>query len=440
VLSFVLEAACRSASVQRATGTLAVVIQSSQQPMHAIRAAAAIALACAMLAALAATPSRAFAGAATEPIELDAGSVRVRAARVAEDLVWPWDLAFLPNGNGLLVTEAPGRLRIVRDGVLVAEPVWIAPSPESSDALHGVVLHPRFVENGFVYLSYVKEGFRGMTLAVARGRLEADRLVDVRDVFVANAWAKGLHNTAGRMAFGPDGHLYLSVGDRDRLWQTDDASSRMRAQRLDNHVGKIVRLTDAGGVPPDNPFVGRRGTLPEVFAYGFRNGYGLAFHPRTGALWQADIGPLGGDELNVLERGGNYGWPLVSAGTHYSTNAVRHGAIPPDALPPIVSWVPAITPSSLLFYTGERFPSWRGSLFVSALSGQHVQRIELTDDGRIRAHESLLTELGVRFRVVAQGPDGFLYVATETTYGSGKPDGAILRIEPAPPAPGSGGG
>ena len=408
--------------------------------MHAFRVAAAAAVACGALTTLAATPGRALAGAPTESIELDAGSVRVRAVRVAEDLVWPWDLAFLPNGNGLLVTEAPGRLRIVRDGVLVAEPVWIAPSPEANDVLHGVVLHPRFAENGLVYLSYVKGGFRGMTLAVARGRFEAGRLVDVSDIFVANAWAKGLHNTAGRMAFGPDGHLYLSVGDRDRLWHTDDASSRMRAQRLDNHVGKIVRLTDVGGVPPDNPFVGRRGALPEVFAYGFRNGYGLAFHPQTGALWQADIGPLGGDELNVLERRGNYGWPLVSAGTHYSTNAVRSGAEPPDAVPPIVSWVPAITPSSLLFYTGDRFPSWRGSLFLSALSGQHVQRIELTDDGRVRAHESLLTELGVRFRVVAQGPDGFLYVATEATYGGGTPDGVILRIEPASPAPNSGGG
>jgi glucose/arabinose dehydrogenase len=408
--------------------------------LHAFRAAAAAAVACGALTTLAATPGRALAGAPTESIELDAGSVRVRAVRVAEDLVWPWDLAFLPNGNGLLVTEAPGRLRIVRDGVLVAEPVWIAPSPEANDVLHGVVLHPRFAENGVVYLSYVKGGFRGMTLAVARGRFEAGRLVDVRDIFVANAWAKGLHNTAGRMAFGPDGHLYLSVGDRDRLWHTDDASSRMRAQRLDNHVGKIVRLTDVGGVPSDNPFVGRRGALPEVFAYGFRNGYGLAFHPQTGALWQADIGPLGGDELNVLERGGNYGWPLVSAGTHYSTNAVRSGAEPPDAVPPIVSWVPAITPSSLLFYTGDRFPSWRGSLFLSALSGQHVQRIELTDDGRVRAHESLLAELGVRFRVVAQGPDGFLYVATEATYGGGTPDGVILRIEPASPTPNSGDG
>jgi glucose/arabinose dehydrogenase len=378
----------------------------SKQPLHAIGAAAAIAFACGALAALAAKPSRALAAPQTEPVVLDAGSVRVRAVRVAEDLVWPWDLAFLPDGTGLLVTEAPGRLRIVRDGVLAAEPVWIAPSPEADDVLHGVVLHPRFSESRIVYLSYVKEGLRGMTLAVARGRFEADRLVDVRDIFVANAWAKGMHNTAGRMAFGPDGHLYLSVGDRDRLWQTDDASSRMRAQRLDNHVGKILRLTDAGDAPPDNPFVGRRDALPEVFAYGFRNGYGLAFHPQTGALWQADIGPLGGDELNVLERGGNYGWPRVSAGTLYSTQAVRNGAEPPDAVPPIVSWVPAITPSSLSFYTGDRFPNWRGSLFVSALSGRHVQRIELTDDGRLLAQESLLAELGVRFRVVAQGPTG----------------------------------
>ena len=371
------------------------------------------------------------AGLADSGPVLDAGSTRVRVVPVADGLVWPWDLAFLPDGDALLVTEAPGRLRIVRGNVLDPAPVWAPPSPDGNDVLHGGVLHPRFEENRYVYVSYVKRALRGFTLAVARGRLDGNRLVGTHEIFVADAWADRMHNVAGRMTFDAHDKLYVSVGDRDRLWATGDARFRLRAQDLGNHVGKILRLTDDGGVPPDKPFVGRRGARPEVFAYGFRNGYGLAFHPETGELWMADIGPLGGDELNVVAPGGNYGWPLVSAGLHYDGTPVELAGTPPDHRPPALAWVPAISPSSLAFYAGSRFPDWTGSLFVSALSGQQVQRIEVAGDGRAVRRESLLTELGLRFRVVAQGPDGNLYVATETAYGSGASDGTILRIEPA---------
>ncbi|MBN1240865.1 MAG: PQQ-dependent sugar dehydrogenase [Gammaproteobacteria bacterium] len=355
----------------------------------------------------------------------------IRAVLVADGLVWPWDIAFLPDGDAMLVTEAPGRLRIVRDGAVAPSPAWTSPSPRSDDVLHGVVLHPRFAENGWVYVSYARSGWRGITLAIARGRLRNDRLVGVREIFVADAWADALHNIAGRMAFGPDGALYVSIGDRDRLWVTDNDELRMRAQRLDDHVGKVLRLTEDGGVPKDNPFVGRRGVKPEIFAYGFRNGYGLAFHPETAELWQADIGPRGGDEINVVVPGGNYGWPLVSAGTRYSGTAIGAGAgTLPEARMPSIWWVPAITPSSIAFYTADELPDWSGNLLVSALSGKQLQRIVFGEDGTERLREPLLEDLGLRFRVVTQGPDGYLYAATEKRYGGGDADGAILRIEP----------
>jgi glucose/arabinose dehydrogenase len=201
---------------------------------------------------------------------------------------------------------------------------------------------------------------------------------------------------------------------------------------LSDHVGTTLRLTDDGGVPQDNPFVGRADARPEIFTYGNRNGYGLAFHPETGDLWQLEIGPLGGDEINILVPGGNYGWPLVSMGRNYSGTLVSDQPwYRPGMEMPRMFWVPVISPSAMTFYTGDRFPEWNGNLFVSALSGQQVQRIAFDQPGQAEQREPMLTELGVRFRDVLQGPDGYLYVATEVRYGSGNPDGTILRIEPA---------
>jgi glucose/arabinose dehydrogenase len=369
------------------------------------------------------------------PIELRAGNVPIRVVLIADGLVGPWDLEFLPDG-ALLVNEMNGSMRIIRDGVLAPEPVWMSPSPPGNDVLHGLAVHPDFARNRFVYASYTKamaENASMLTLALARGRLVDDRLSDVEDIFVADAWEAATQATAGRMAFGPDGTLYLTVGDRDRLCcgAVDDNSIRMRAQSLTNHVGKTLRLTDDGGVPPDNPFVDDPNALDEIFTIGNRNGYGLDFHPETGELWQLEIGPMGGDEINILVPGGNYGWPLVSMGRNYSGTLVseqpwyREGMINPR-----VFWVPAISPSSIHFYTGEAFPQWQGSLFVTALSGQHVERLTFGQSGQAEARQEFLGEMGVRFRDVEQGPDGYIYLSTEVRYGGG-PTGTVIRLEPA---------
>jgi glucose/arabinose dehydrogenase len=311
----------------------------------------------------------------------------------------------------------------------VAEPV---PEAKEGDLLHSVAVHPQFAQNHFVYLSYPKWGERGNTMALARGRLDGKTLSDVREIFVAEAWETS-GNLAGRMLFGPDGTLYLTVGDRDRLCcvGTEDNSLRMKAQDLGTHVGKTLRLRDDGSAPPDNPFVGRAGAKPEIFTYGHRNGYGLAFHPETGELWQAEIGPLGGDEVNILRPGRNYGWPLVSLGRNYTGTLVSEEPWSrPGMENPRIFWVPSISPSSIMFYTGDRFPAWQGSLFVGALNGKQLQRISFNQPVQAERREPLLAQLNVRIRDVQQGPDGLLYVATETRSSGVDEDGTILRIEP----------
>jgi glucose/arabinose dehydrogenase len=369
------------------------------------------------------------------PLSLDAGAVKVRVVLVADGLVGPWDIAFLPDGN-LLVTESNGALRIVEDGVVNPAPVWNAPSPVGNDVLHGLALHPDFAGNRFVYTSYLKDGGdKGQTLAVSRGRLDGTTLKEVREIFVADAWENARNATAGRMLFGPDKTLYVTVGDRDRLCcgPQDDNSIRLRSQSLADHVGKTLRLTDDGGIPKDNPFVGRAGARGEIFTYGNRNGYGLAFHPETGELWELEIGPMGGDEVNILKPGANYGWPLTSMGRNYSGTLVSDQPFSrPGMEHPRVFWVPQISPSGLLFYTGDKFPTWKGSLFIGALSGLQVQRIAFNQPGQAERRESLLVEMRSRFRDVEQGPDGFLYFTTEQRYGSGRPDGTIIRLEPGP--------
>jgi glucose/arabinose dehydrogenase len=360
---------------------------------------------------------------------------RIRVVTIATGLVHPWSIAFLPDGKTMLVSERAGRLRIIRDGVLDPQPVWEAPAPPKpgNDLLHSVAVHPQFAQNQLVYVSYPKWGDRGNTLAVARGRLDGAKLTDVREIFVADAWETS-GNLAGRIMFGPDRTLYVTVGDRDRLCciEKDDNSLRMKAQSLDNHVGKVLRIRDDGSVPPDNPFFGRTGAKPEIYTYGHRNSYGLAFHPETGVLWQAEIGPMGGDEVNILVPGKNYGWPVVSMGRNYTGTLVSSEPwFRPEMENARMFWVPSISPSSIMFYTGDKFPSWKNNLFVAALNGKQLQRVAFNQPSQAERREPLLLPLNVRIRDVQQGPDGFVYVATELVSGGNDADGTVLRIEPA---------
>lgn len=376
---------------------------------------------------------------------------RIRVVPVATGLDRPWHIAFLPSGHTMLVTETPGRLRMIRDGLLDPNPVsgWPVTSLHA-ETLNSVVVHPQFEQNHFIYLSYSKgDDSKGdqkrTTLALARGRLDGATLTDVHDIFIADAWQTG-GALAGRAAFGPDGMIYLAVGDRDIHVTTDDNSARMAAQHLDNDAGKVLRLRDDGAIPADNPFVGRADAKPEIYTYGHRNVYGFAWHPETGALWSCEIGPMGGDELNILLPGKNYGWPLVSFGRIYNGNtASEQSYYRPGMEMPVMFWVPAISPSSLIFYTGDRFPYWKGHLFVGTLSGQQLLRVAFNQPPpQEERRESLLTQLDVRIRDVRQGPDGYIYAATETAedttgFPNPRPDrkprpdgprGMVLRIEP----------
>lgn len=367
------------------------------------------------------------------PQILSAKDGSIRVVPVATGLFHPWSLAFA-DAHTLLVTERNGRLRIIRDGVLLSEPAWTSPTPpgESADSLHFVAVHPKFAQNQLVYVSYLKRDGERFTLAVARGRLSGAKLTDIQEIFVADAWETG-GNLAGRVFLTSDSSLYVTVGDRDRLCctGTEDNSLRMKAQTLDNHVGKTLRLRDDGSVPPDNPFVGRADAKPEIFTYGHRNGYGLAVNPETGELWQAEIGPMGGDEVNILIPGHNYGWPLVSTGRNYTGTLVSDQ---PWARPgmdnPRMFWVPSISPSSIIFYTGDKFPKWKNNLFVGSLTQQQLIRIAFHQKNQAELREGLLIPLQQRIRDVVQGPDGYLYVCTEKTFNSKTPDGTVLRIEP----------
>jgi aldose sugar dehydrogenase len=373
----------------------------------------------------------ATAARASQVVEVRGGQVRV--VTVATGLTHPRSIALLPDGRTMLVSERPGRLRVIRDLVLDPEPAWTAErGGENNDRLKWVAIHPRFSENRLVYLSYPLTENGQTTLAVARGRFDGTKLVDVTEIFTADAWETG-GNLGGKLLFGPDETLYVTIGDRDRICcnGTDDNSLRLKAQDLGTHVGKTLRIRDDGSVPPDNPFVGRPGAKPEIFTYGHRNGYGLAFHPDTGELWQAEIGPMGGDEVNILVPGHNYGWPLVSMGRNYTGTLVSDQWYHRDGMDdPRMFWVPSISPSSLAFYTGDKFSSWKNSMLVGSLNGLALQRVSFGQPSQAEQREPLLRPLNVRIRDVQQGSDGFLYVATEIRFAGSEADGTVLRLEP----------
>ena len=335
---------------------------------------------------------------------------------VTGGLEHPWGLAFLPDGR-MLVTERPGRLRIVADGVLEPEPVAGVPEvwADGQGGLLDVALHPGFAENALVYLSYASPDDDGdAATAVARGRLVGTRLEDVEEIYVALPRDDGGRHFGSRLLFA-DGYLFVTAGERG---EPD------RAQDVGDPAGSVIRLHDDGRVPADNPFRSKAGARPELWSIGHRNPQGMALHPATGRIYAIEHGPKGGDELNLIEPGVNYGWPVITYGKSYIGFSIGEGTHKEGMAQPLHYWVPSISPSGLTIYDADRFPAWRGSVFAGALSGQLLVRLEL-DDGAVTVEERMLEDLEERIRDVRQGPDGLIYLLTD------HPDGMLLRLEPA---------
>ena len=351
-----------------------------------------------------------------------------RVVTVAEGLVNPWSMAWLPNGD-MLVTERPGRLRIVRNGRLLPEPVAGLPAIRGGGqgGLLDVVPHPQFASNRLIYLSYSKPSADTLqgTTAVARARFENDRLVNLEQIFEAKVWSRGRGHHGSRLVFDGKGHLFISLGDRQVAPEGDLAAHP--AQDLTNHFGKIIRVNEDGSLPADNPFYGRSTATPEIWSYGHRNVQGMTLHPVTGALLATEHGPQGGDELNVIQPGKNYGWPVVGFGVNYRTGAAIHSGTHKEGMEqPIHVWVPSIGTSGLMVYTGDRFPAWKGNVFAGGMVGEQLARLTM-DGNRVTNVELLAQRIG-RIRDVRQGPDGFIYLAIEHRQGQPTP---IVRLEPA---------
>jgi glucose/arabinose dehydrogenase len=344
---------------------------------------------------------------------------------VTGGLVHPFSMVFTPEGD-LLVTERPGRLRIIRDDVLVDDPVEGLPEilaigqgamPQDGREQAGMrdlILHPDFAENRLLYLSYTKPGADSLgNIAVVRGRFENDRLSDVEELFHADAFGNGSNRSSqwgGRLALDGKGYLFITIGDRQ--WPSEGDLSEHPSQSLSSHNGTTIRLHEDGRVPEDNPFVGQNGVHPEIWTYGHRNAQGLAIHPETGDVWLNEHGPQGGDELNLVRPGLNYGWPVIGFGVNYRTGIAIHSATHQDGMePPVHIWVPSIGVTGMLFYTGAAFPDWRGDIIVASLRGEQLVRLTL-DGQQVVREETLISGMG-RIRDVRQGPEGIIYLAMD---------------------------
>lgn len=346
----------------------------------------------------------------------------LRAVTVVGGLVHPWSVAFLPDGR-MLVTERPGRLRLVgRDGRLEPRPLDGLPANIAAlgqGGLLDVALHPKFAENGWVYLSYAGRDATGVGTEVARARLAGDRLTELQTIFRMQPKSAGGRHFGSRLVFDRDGYLFVTLGER---------GEQERAQRLDDDAGKIVRLHDDGRVPADNPFAQRAGARPEVFSLGNRNVQGAALHPRTGALWAHEHGPQGGDELNVIRAGVNYGWPVITYGKDYDGRRIGEGTEKAGMEQPVYYWDPVIAPSGMVVYAGDAFSSWKGNILVGGLASRVLVRLVL-EDGVVAREERYLGEVKERIRDVQEGRDGLIYVVTD------EDDGKLLRISPNATSP-----
>ena len=370
--------------------------------------------------ALAALASSVPAAAQNALASVQSEKHRFRVVSLTTGLANPWSIAFLADGR-MLVTEREGRLRLIgSDFKLHPKPVEGLPTivAQGQGGLFDVVLHPDHARNGWIFWAYNASGPGGWGTAMARGRLQGQRMTDVQVLFSMSPKTRGAQHFGGRIVFDRQGMVYLTLGDR---------GEKDRAQLLDDHAGSVIRLHDDGRVPADNPFVGRPGARPEKWTLGNRNIQGAALHPQTGALWTHEHGPQGGDEVNLMRAGRNYGWPVVTHGVNYGTGTrIGEGQGKPGVEPPLYVWTPSIAPSGMSFVTGDRFANWRGDLLVGALRGQMLLRLVLEGETVVREERLLQGQIG-RIRDVRVGPDGLVYLLTDD------PDGALLRLEPVGP-------
>lgn len=347
-----------------------------------------------------------------------AGSLDVQT--VTGGLVYPWSLAFLPDGR-MLVTERPGRMRTVTPEGQVSAAVKGVPEVWASGqgGLLDVVTDNAYAQNKTIYFCYAERAGQGGRTAVARAKLDdgaANRLDDVRVIFRQEGPLSSGNHYGCRIAQGKDGNLFVTLGEH--------FTYRDEAQNLANHLGKIIRITPDGAAPPDNPFVGNSAFKPEIWSYGHRNEQGLAINPASGELWEIEHGPRGGDEVNIIGKGKNYGWPVIGYGIDYNGAKIHETTAKPGMEQPVKYWVPSIAPSGMAFYTGALFPKWKGSLFTGALAGRMLVRLTLNGNA-VTSEERLLPNLNERIRDVRQGPDGALWLLTDNSAGR------ILRVTPA---------
>lgn len=336
---------------------------------------------------------------------------------IAQGLEYPWGMAFLPDGR-FLVSEREGRLRLVGDDGLDDEPIIGLPDNmyiEGQGGLLDVVVHPDFEQNKLVYFSYAGSDEGGAGTEVARANLRDKKLENLEVVFRADPKTDGQNHYGSRLLFAPDGTLFITLGDRYAFMK--------EAQNRGNHLGTIIRINDDGSFPLDNPFFGNLNHKPEIYAYGVRNAQGIALRPSDNSIWYHEHGPRGGDELNILKAGSNYGWPEITYGIDYSGAVISDKTDAPGMEQPVVFWDPSIAPSGMDFYDGDQFPAWKGDIFLGALAHRHLRRLKLEGNVVIE-QEVLLQDLGERVRDVKSGPDGFLYILTDSH------DGKILRLEP----------
>jgi len=354
---------------------------------------------------------------AQEVVSVRSEKLELRLETVAAGLEHPWGMAFLPDGR-VLVTERPGRLRIVAmDGSLSAPVDGVPPvAAGGQGGLLDVALHPGFADNRLVYLSYSEPGEGGNSTAVARGRLDGNSLREVEVIFSQQPKFDSSAHFGSRLVFARDGTLFVTLGDRYK--RRDDA------QTLDNHHGKVVRINDDGSVPVGNPFADRAGALPQIWSLGHRNLQGAALHPQTGELWTHEHGPSGGDEINISRAGNNYGWPVITYGEEYIGGSIGEGTHKAGMEQPLRHWVPSIAPSGMLF-VDQRIPPWQGNLLIGSLKFDQLVRLELDGERVVHEERLLEKELGERIRDVAQGPDGAIYLLTDER------KGRLLRLVPA---------